>query len=461
MVKDYFQDIVPPQGGTARKKTHATNAQNDNEDERHEEVKIPIRAPEESADIHGRSIRNISIPARTRNPYREGIATAQPPTSRGISRFWIWGAAIVCILILIAVLVVALRPTSVTITPRSHTITFSGQTFSALPESSSLEGVLSYGMHTVNIEDSEVVPSSGKVYAEDKATGNLTVYNNYQTTPLKLVKNTRFSTPSGLIFRAPAEVVVPAKSGSTPGKIQITVVADEAGAEYNVPAGTFKLPGLQSTPSMYRDVYAESSDAFVGGFVGERPGVAAEALESAIATVRSRLAEQAEGSLSQIPQNSLSFPALWQIDYQTLPNTEEAGGGVRIHQVATINIPIFDAKAFAVEVGSTAINASDESSISLMQGPAFTVAVASSTPLLGSSPLQFTILGSATLVWGVNVEELRQALAGKDQGAFEAIVGGFSSVQEANARIEPFWKKTFPTDPSKIKVVIREIKNTE
>lgn len=59
------------------------------------------------------------------------------------------------------------------------------------------------------------------------------------------------------------------------------------------------------------------------------------------------------------------------------------------------------------------------------------------------------------LVWDIDESELRSALAGKDKSAFEAIVSGFASIQEAKARIEPFWKSTFPEDPNDIKVTVQ------
>jgi hypothetical protein len=54
---------------------------------------------------------------------------------------------------------------------------------------------------------------------------------------------------------------------------------------------------------------------------------------------------------------------------------------------------------------------------------------------------------------------LTEALAGKKQDSFQAIITQFPGVLEAHARIEPFWKNTFPTDPKAIKVDIQEVKS--
>ncbi len=447
MAKDYFHDIVPPAG----RHSH-THAHDDDES-----TQVPIhRSHAESSS--GRSIRNITAPSRHRTSRSgdEYTIPRAPRERKSMSRILMWSIAAIAILLLGALLVVALRPTRVTISPRTHVLNFSSESITAYPESTVGENALSYGVETVELEDSEVVPSQGTVYAEEKASGTLTVYNNHQTAPLKLVKNTRFETPSGLIFRTPADIVVPGKKGSTPGSIEVTVVADQPGEQYNVAAGKFTVPGLKSTPDMYKNVYAESSDAFTGGFVGERPGVPAGALESAIETVRTRLAAKAAESVKQIDASVVTFPSLVQIDYQSMPNTTEAGGSVRIHQKARVSIPTFPSLTFAYAVSGAAISSGDTSSVVLKPGSNFAATAVGTSTVLGVSPLSFALSGQAMLVWQVDQSEIQSALAGKDKSAFEAIVGGFPAVQEASARIEPFWNSTFPEDPQDIKITIKE-----
>lgn len=451
MAKDYFEDIIPPSRSSRPKKEHVA------EDSENEILPTPV-AINTPADTSARSIRNISVTTRQRSrPIDMRESPSESPRSRRSSpRIFLWGAAVIGILVVGALLLVALRPTRVDVTPRTHTITFGEESFAAAPVDSATGGTLSYTVQTIELEDSEVVASDGVVYGEDKATGNITVYNNYQDTPLKLIKNTRFATASGLIFRTPAEVIVPAKKGSTAGKIQITVVADQPGDQYNVPAGKLTLPGLKSTAAMYAGVYAESTEAFSGGFVGERPGVAAGALEAAISAVRARLEVKARESVAQIPESSIAFLELAQITYQSQPNTTEAGGGVRVHQKAIVSIPTFARDAFIAEVGRSAIGSSDPATIRLVRGEGFGATSSGTAVVLGTDTLSFGLAGSVRLVWDIPTEDLQRALAGKDRSAFESIAGTFTSIQEARARIEPFWKDVFPADPTAIKIVIGE-----
>ena len=68
----------------------------------------------------------------------------------------------------------------------------------------------------------------------------------------------------------------------------------------------------------------------------------------------------------------------------------------------------------------------------------------------------FQLTGQAMLIWEVNASELAQALAGRDQSAFQTIVTGFPGIQSATARIEPFWSSAFPGDANRIRIKIAD-----
>src|SRR3989344_2120129 len=231
VAKDYFQDILPPQrlGSSAPKKI----VRPETSDNEQEDTSIPITRDEEQpqkSTAYGseRSIRNISMPARPKQRTFEDPLPRDGGPRKGSSmkHWWVWIVAGTSVVLLGLIALFALRTTTVTVTTRVHEATFdSSAQYTAYPESSSVAGTLSYTLQSIELEDSEVVPSEGTVQVSEKAAGNITVYNNHQATPLKLVKDTRFETPGGLIFRTPAEVVVPAKKGSTPGQVTITVIA--------------------------------------------------------------------------------------------------------------------------------------------------------------------------------------------------------------------------------------------
>ena len=465
MAKDYFQDITPPsEADTHTPHHHHAHAAHTHEEEHIDEEVNPI--PIRVTSPESRGIRSIA-PTRLSRPPREmhetsGVTGMSPRSER--SRWWMWGAAILAVIIVLGFALFALRPTTITITPRSHTMVLTNATsFTAYPANTSTTGTLKYSLQTADLEDSIVVPVSGTTTSvAAKASGSITVYNNYSTASVKLVKTTRFATPEGLMFRTPADIVVPGKSGTTAGSVQVTVIADQTGSQYNVaPISKFTLPGLQSNAAMFAGVYAKSSAPMTGGSSGvSGPGVAPAAESAAVTQLQNNLKQKAI-SAAQTTSTQTVLADLIQITFAQQPTTPEAGNQARIHETAHAQIPIFDAVALGQTVGAAVSADSDNSPVTLTPKTGFAAQLVGLQTALGTDPLQFTLTGQAMLIWNVDTAALTQALAGRDQGAFQTVIGTFPGIEEAHAKIEPFWKNTFPTDPSKIKVILTAPKDSQ
>lgn len=449
MAKDYFQDITPPSSGEPRPlKVNPAPAPS-------EDAPDP---PVSSGESNERSIRNIQVPIRVRRGGGEVRGGGGSPARRDGGRMWLWGGIAVALLVLGAIGLVALRPTTVTVAPRSHVVIFDETaSFTAYPAGSAAAGTLVFTVETSTYEESQIVQANGTEKVEEKASGNITVYNEFSAAPVRLLKNTRFATPEGLIFKAPAEVLVPGRRGTTPGQITITVFADAAGERYNVgPVSRFTLPGLKSSGDMYAKVYARSTAATSGGFSGERPAAEPAELESAKAEIRGRLEEKARKAVRSRGEDSFAFYDIARLTYESLPPVSEGEKGVRIGERLTMELPVFPADSFALLVAESVSAGVESGGIVLKPLEGFSARSAATSTLTGDSPLSFSLVGQAQLIWKVNAEELASALAGRDESAFQTIVEGFAGIEEAHARIEPFWKRTFPEDPSDIKIKVKE-----
>ncbi len=475
MAKDYFQDILPPQNNGRQGQPRSVSLRRDSDmkpspmaasqvpeipDMDSDEDEVDVQpAGEPNAPAPERSIRNIpASPRRMRDDMNETPRNAPPMQKPKKSKMkWLWLFAAVFLVVSGILLLIALRGTSVSVEPRTHTVVFDETSrFTTYPQTTAPTGTLVYTTQTVEVEDSEPVESSGTVQVQEKASGNITIFNNFQTAPLKFVKNTRFQTADGLIFRAPADIVVPGKSGTTPGQVTVTVVADAAGEKYNIAPSKLTLPGLKGTAE-FDKVYAQSSVAFTGGFSGDRPGISESSLGAARTAVRGRLEQKIRESISALATDAaVTFPELAQITYTDLPTTSEAGSGARIHEKATALVPIMQAPDFALAVARTVSADTENVNIRLVGIKDFggLLVSASSTP--GTDPLQFQLTGQAMLIWGVNAGDLAQALAGRDKSAFSTIITGFPGIESAKARIEPFWSTSFPGDAGAIRINISD-----
>src|SRR3989344_4470078 len=452
MANDYFKDILPPPGSS-------------NQPPAPKAIDSIPASPE-------RSIRNISVSPRQRprvgtSDMREvppGMAsTVDTRQSQGSGRRpWIWAVAAVSVIVLAVLALFAFRSTTVTVTPRSHAVVLAQESkFTAYPAVGATAGALTYSIVSNDFEDSAVVQSKGKERVEERASGTIEVFNEYSPTSIRLIKNTRFVTPSGLVFRVPASIVIPGKSGTKLGSIKVTVFADQGGADYNITAvDRFILPGLKSSPDMYTKIYARSTAPMTGGFIGERPSVVPSALEAARAEIRGQLEIKArDGTRALSTATATAFSDLMQITYESLPLTTEAGGDVRIHERAHVQVPVFPALQLAQAVAKTAGADVENASVTLVGIDKLTAQrnTASSQGSFGKDSFDFSIIGNAQILWNVDTAALTNALAGKDNSAFQGIIEGFPSIKEARARIEPFWKSSFPANATDIKIELSSV----
>ena len=410
-------------------------------------------APDESYTLASsdKSIRNISI-QRKAAPAERGRSA---PQSKG-SRAWLWVIAIICVLVAALFVVLNLfKQTSVTVVPHSQPVVFDKTLqFTAYPSSGAATGTLVYSVQNADIQDSEPVEASGSVHKDIKASGSITVFNNYSDQPVQLVKNTRFQSSSGLIFRTPVAVNIPAKQGGTAGKVTITVQADAPGAQYNIAAGEkMTLPGLQSNADMFAAVSAQAASAFTGGFSGNAPNVSDDQLSTAKSTIDSRLQQKAQDYAKSIAAGDIVLTP-------TVAITEEApvsaSGTVQVVESAHVTVPVISSSDLAASIAQTVAANATTISYSFVPGSDFAATSADPQSQAGTDPITFSMSGTGMLVANVDKTALATALAGKDSAAFTAIVANFPGVDSAHAKIEPFWENTFPKDPSSIHIAIEQ-----
>lgn len=147
-------------------------------------------------------------------------------------------------------------------------------------------------------------PASGKIFKETKAEGVITVYNNYSPSYQVLVATTRFVSTEGKVFRTLERVMIPGATYENgklkAGEINIRVVADQPGKEYNIGPDTFSIPGFAGT-DRYTKFYAKSFQPFAGGSSESVSEVTAADLKKAEDT----LVQQAKSETENLLKNDL------------------------------------------------------------------------------------------------------------------------------------------------------------
>ncbi len=406
-----------------------------------------------------RSIRNIPVTHKRHLP-REAEQDPRPPRRRRMRRrLWWWIATVVALCIVGGVLIsTVFAGATVRISPHMVTVSSTGTLEARV---NAPVGVLPYQVLSVTRSATTTVPANGTTQVSKQASGLITIYNNYSSASQRLIANTRFEAPDGKIYRIRDSVVVPGLSGGNPGTASATLYADSPGEQYNRPdATTFTVPGFKGDPR-YAKFSAKSQGPIQGGFVGPQPSVAAADLASAKASLQNTLDNSVHSAAAEnIPDGYAAVPGTLTVAFGDLAQTAAGSGTAQISQSATATGAIVRQADLAAAIARKTVDGYQGEAVLFSSGSSFNVSVASSTDLAKGS-ITLNLSGSATLVWQFDPNAIKQALLGKATSEFQTVLQSFipaircSQSTPCNASVRPFWNSHFPTDPTKITIIVR------
>jgi hypothetical protein len=283
---------------------------------------------------------------------------------------------------------------------------------------------------------------------EKQASGRIKIINNYEEAPQELVKNTRFQTPDGLIFRVKDSISIPGYkvvNGTTvPGTLEVEVYADSAGEEYNIGMTKFTIPGFSGMPQ-FDKITAESVTEMKGGFIGVKKVVSDDAEDDAYDELKAKL-EAEFTSKAIISDTEVVVPDTETVVFGELTD-EVNDNSVTLTLTATANAYKFAKQDLMNRIGQNAVIGS---------GVADTFSMNLDNLDFTKDSDTIVITGSTDITWETDIGALKGEVAGKKRSEIVQIMGAHQSVEKADIRLDPFWKTKFPSEPSKISVKIGE-----
>lgn len=295
-------------------------------------------------------------------------------------------------------------------------------------------------------------PATGQKNVVQKASGKITIYNKSYTDQ-RLVATTRFKTPSGLIFRIPETINLPAatKIGTTvqEGSAVSLVYADKAGEEYNIGPTTFTIPGFEGSPK-YEQFYAKSDKAISGGIVGAAKVVTEEDFTKAQESLTAKLNERIIQSLKN-QASELKIIDATQVKFEqpvtnvktgdaaeTLRMTIEGAGGT----VAFRESDVFKIiENYVAQKGSLEILEKD-----------LTIEYLNPKDSPDGSSYSFDVHVTGRVFSKIDQEKIVKDILGADQDTVRTYFQNMKEVESARVIFSPFWVKTVPKELKKVTI---------
>jgi hypothetical protein len=368
------------------------------------------------------------------------------------SRKAIWIGAGIAVVVLMFAGFSLFSGATVTYVPKTAPIVFNNDVYTAYKTDHPDE--LLFSVIKLSGDKGVEAPAGGEENVSLKSSGKIIVYNAASESSERLIKNTRFESTDGKIYRTPTDIVIPGKQGSTPGSLEITVYADEPGSAYNIGLTDFTVPGLKSDPR-YTTIYARSKTPMSGGFVGVTKKVSNEDLLKAKTTLESSLRDQlVNEAKAEVPEDFVLYPNLIQITYTDLPNSSSTASGVMVNRHADFYGVMFKKSDLANYVAKKKLTSELPSPIELTDIGSLDIsfAGAATADLLKADQINIEISGNTAAVSRIDEEGLKNSLVGTKKSSIDQVLQKYPGIESANAVIRPVWKTSFPTDPSKINV---------
>ena len=347
----------------------------------------------------------------------------------------------------------------VTVTPRTEVLPVN-TTLTATKDRPN--GEFGYQVVSVSATVEKSVPAGSVQKVDRKATGTIIVYNNATEAPQRLIANTRFESSDGKVFRIANALTIPGKkteNGKTiPGSVEVVVTADQPGPAYNIPLSDFTVPGLKGDPR-YTTVYARSKTPTTGGFSGDMKVVDATVEKNAVSELQDSLREKLKNDInSQIPANFVLFDGGISYEVQPVSQKDSSSDDAVLALSGVAHAVIFDrallSEALVAQSNSVLVGNGQMLSVTNINALDFALSGNVSITQNITSPIQFTLTGDASIEWLFDEATLKNDLLGLKKGDLASLLEAkYPSIQSAQVKINPLWKQSFPTDPSKITIV--------
>lgn len=306
----------------------------------------------------------------------------------------------------------------------------------------------------------ENFPTSGKIMKETKAEGMIKIYNEYSISPQVLIATTRFVSAEGKIFRTPTKITVPGgyyeKGKLIAGEVEVRVVADQVGPEYNIGPTAFSIPGFAGS-DRYTKIYAKSFQAMTGGFSQETYQVTREDLESAKNILTDKVEKECEAAFKAVIETE-KIPAGFSffenaIQTEIVETFSLAGAGD--------NIPNFNYQAKA-KSGTILFREEDFRNFvkdfllsQIPEGkqfyePSLKIDKNLDTINLKSGKIILSLDVSVKIFPAINIPELKKNLQGRSLLESKIFLEEQTGIDKAEVELWPFWVKKAPQNIDKI-----------
>lgn len=412
-----------------------------------------------------KSIRNIPLPPRRRTPTRslEKVVekklqfepSLEPSRQNHTdSKIWIFFLLFAFVFIIVFSVMSFFAGATIAVTPNQGYVTVE-KTLKASNDNSTS---LLYQLAKTELVESTTVKATETKQVEERARGEVIVYNNHSTSNQRLITNTRFESSSGLIYRIEESVIVPGRktvNGKVvPGSAKAKIIAEDAGEKYNGTNIDFTLPGFKGLPQ-YKNIYARSSTEIQGGYIGEVRVVATEVKQETRDQLENTLREKIKKEIAEnVPAQFITYDSTLDITFEELPDKSE-NGGVTVSLKGIGHTLLFDRENLTQELAKNASDLKIKTPVNILNLEELTILIKNGDTwrTQNGGVADIDVKGKLYMVSRLDDKKIIEDIKGVKKSEISKVFKAYPQISKANVSIKPLWKRAIPTEPEKIRII--------
>ncbi|MEW5907614.1 MAG: hypothetical protein AB1643_00300 [Patescibacteria group bacterium] len=308
----------------------------------------------------------------------------------------------------------------------------------------------------MSYEASQSLAATEVKNVESRANGIIIIYNNFSSNSQVLIKNTRFETPDGKIYRINETITVPGiqkrDSGNIPGSLEVKVYADKPGDKYNIGLTDFTIPGFKGDPR-YEKIYGRSKTNMSGGFIGKAAVLSQTDIDKINLVLSDKIKKHLEEEItSKKPNGFILFNKALMINLEDAvenPKVGDVGDKFIFKKKGVATGFLLPEESFTSQILKNYLSENEVAEVRLLDAEKLDFTLISSNQ--DNTEIVFKVKGNVRAVWKVDEDSLSNDLLNIKDKNYAAVFKNYPAVERAEISFKPSWWQNMPRKKSKIK----------
>ncbi len=298
-----------------------------------------------------------------------------------------------------------------------------------------------------------------------KSTGVVTFYNEFATTPQKLLVGTFLADSGGKTYRTNEVITIPgykldANKKIIPGQMVANISAFLPGETYNGSPEDFHITSFKNT-TKYNKIYAKLKTPLEGGMTGMVYTLTEDDKINIKTFAESSFKNDLLGKVkAMVPPGYILYPSATNFSYEIKDNAMSKNPEAEIEIDGTLAVLLLKEQSLVnniIKVSLSEIKKEEMDEIKILNLDKLVFNFTNENQLITKdlNAVSFSLTGDIDALWVPDTEILKSKLVGVHKDNVLAVFRQDPGISSALVKIFPPWQKYIPSDISKINIILK------